>query len=81
MSDDERSKTEADQRTLFALSMILAVSFLLLGLMALVAPHLLGIILVFGGLLFLGGGNYLLWGWWLPKYLERFEDEDDAEKK
>lgn len=77
MSDDERSKTEADQRTLFALSMILAVSFLLLGLMALVAPHLLGIILVVGGLLFFGSVHYILWGWWLPKYLERYKDEDE----
>jgi len=52
-----------------ALVALLVVSFGLLGLIALVTPHLLGVVLVVGGL----GGfvvmHYVLWGWWLGQSL------------
>lgn len=81
MSDDEgRSKNEADQRTLIALLMLVFVSLLLLGLTALVMPALLGVVLVVGGMLIFGSAHYILWGWWLPRYLSRHPDPDDDKK-
>ncbi len=84
MSDDERNKREADQRTLLALAMLVFAALGLLALAALVMPHLLGVILVVGGLLVFGTGHYLVWGWWLPQYLDRRDadrTEDDPTKK
>jgi CHASE2 domain-containing sensor protein len=81
MSDDEdRSKNEADQRTLIALLLLVFVSLLLLGLTALVMPALLGVVLVVGGMLIFGSAHYILWGWWLPRYLSRHPDPDDDKK-
>jgi uncharacterized protein YqgC (DUF456 family) len=60
MSDDEdRSKSEADQRTLIALLLLVFVSLLLLGLTALVMPALLGVVLVVGGMLIFGSAHYI----------------------
>jgi CHASE2 domain-containing sensor protein len=82
MSDDEdRSKSQADQRTLIALLLMVFVSLLLLGLTALVMPALLGVVLVIGGMLLFGSTHYLLWGWWLPRYLNRHPDPDSDDKK
>lgn len=84
MSDDDRNKREADQRTLLALAMLVFAALGLLALAALVMPHLLGVILVVGGLLVFGTGHYLVWGWWLPQYLDRRDadrTEDDPTKK
>lgn len=81
MSDDEdRSKNEADQRTLIALLLLVFVSLMLLGLTALVMPALLGVVLVVGGMLIFGSAHYILWGWWLPRYLSRLPDPDDDKK-
>ena len=77
MSDDERSKTEADQRTLLALMLVAFSSLLLLGLMALVIPALLGIVLVVSGMILFGTAHYVIWGWWLPRYLKRDRDVDE----
>lgn len=80
MSDDDRSRREADQRTLLALALLVFAALGLLALAALVMPHLLGVILVVGGLLVFGVGHYLLWGWWLPQYLNRHDsDQTDNE--
>ena len=78
MSDDEdRTKSEADQRTLMALTLVVFAALLLLGLMALVMPHLLGVVLVVGGMLLFGSAHYVLWGWWLPRFLNRNRDADE----
>ena len=77
MSDDERSKNEADQRTLMALMMLVFVSMLLLALTALVIPALLGIMLVAGAMILFATAHYVVWGWWLPRYLNRRRDTDD----
>ena len=78
MTDDEKSRNEADQRTLLALMLVVFCSLLLLGLMALVVPHLLGVFLVIGGLLVFGTGHYVVWGWWLPRYLNRHRESDES---
>jgi CHASE2 domain-containing sensor protein len=77
MSDDRRSKTEADQRTLLALSLVMFAALLLLGLTALVVPALLGIVLVVGGMILFGSAHYVVWGWWLPRFLKRDRDDDE----
>ena len=80
MSDNDRNQREADQRTLLALAMLVFVALGLLALAALVMPHLLGVILVLGGLLVFGTGHYLVWGWWLPQYLAR-RDQDQTDQE
>ena len=45
----------------------------LLGLIAMVAPHVLGIVLVFAGFLLFGSLHYLIWGWWMRPLLEEQE--------
>lgn len=77
MSDDERSRNEADQRTLMALVMLAFVALLLMALTALVIPALLGVVLVVGGMLLFGTTHYVVWGWWLPRYLNRRRDDED----
>jgi hypothetical protein len=76
MSDDDQSRNSADQRTWIALVLMVFVALSLLGLMAMVAPHLLGVILVLGGLIFFGSAHYVIWGWWLPRYLKKYEEQD-----
>ncbi|MBS0207241.1 MAG: hypothetical protein JSS49_30560 [Planctomycetes bacterium] len=78
MSDDERLQKESDQRTLIALAMLVFCSLALLLLVALVLPALLGIVLVIGGMILFGTTHYVVWGWWLPRYLKQW-DEDDSE--
>ena len=75
--DDDRIKSEADQRTLMALTLVVFAALLLLGLTALVMPALLGIVLVVGGMLLFGSAHYVLWGWWLPRFLNRNRDADE----
>ncbi len=75
--DDDRIKGEADQRTLMALTLVVFASLMLLGLTALVMPALLGIVLVVGGMLLFGSAHYVLWGWWLPRFLNRNRDADE----
>ena len=75
--DDDRTKGEADQRTLMALTLVVFASLMLLGLTALVMPALLGIVLVVGGMLLFGSAHYVLWGWWLPRFLNRNRDADE----
>jgi uncharacterized protein (DUF58 family) len=75
MSDD-RSRDTLPAGTYIALLGLILVSLLLIGLAAMVAPHVLGIFLVLG--LFCGAVafHYLAWGWWLPRVLERAEQAD-----
>jgi hypothetical protein len=43
----------------------------------LVLPVFLGIGLVVGGLILFGTTHYIVWGWWLPRYLNRRRDADE----
>lgn len=72
---DDQSRNEADQRTLMALMLIVLVVLLLLGLIALVLPMALGLVLVTGGMLLFGTAHYVVWGWWLPRFLNRQNDQ------
>ena len=78
--DDEQARNEADQRTLIALSLLLLTSLLLLGLMAVVLPGLLAVVLVVGALIVFCSGHYIVWGWWLPRFLKRLE-ANEAERE
>lgn len=79
MSDEDQSRNEADQRTLIALVLVMFCALLLLALMALVLPHLLGVVIVVGGMLLFGAGHYVVWGWWLPQFLKRQDESDPTD--
>ena len=59
-----------------ALTLVVFAALLLLGLTALVMPAVLGIVLVVGGMLLFGSAHYVVWGWWLPRFLNRDRDAD-----
>lgn len=70
------SSDARDAATWGVLFGLLGVAVGLLGLMALVAPQVFGVVLVIAGFVSFGALHYLLWGWWLrPRLMER----DDAE--
>ena len=79
MNDDEKSKSEADTRTLMALLMIVVVASLLMAFIAMILPAVLGIVLVVGGIGWFAVMHYVVWGWWLSGYLKR-QAERDAEQ-
>ena len=60
-----------DGGTLLVLFGLLVLGGGLLGLMAMVAPQLLGVILIVGGFLGFGALHYLIWGWWLGPHLSK----------
>ncbi|MFO0918490.1 MAG: hypothetical protein U0872_09270 [Planctomycetaceae bacterium] len=72
-----RSPAEQDAGTWAAVFALAVVGLGLLGLAALVTPHLLGIMLVVGGFVGFGAFHYLVWGWWLGR---RFSDEAASAK-
>jgi len=80
MTDADRSKREADQRTIVALMMVAAVAIGLLGVMALVLPHLLGVVLIVAGIGLFALFHYVVWGWWLGGYLRRLEERDQVKE-
>lgn len=69
----------ANLATMIALFGLLAIAAGLLGLMALVLPHLLGIVVVvftlFAGPIAL---HYLVWGWWLSQLKDENPDDDES---
>ena len=77
MSDEDRFRNEADQRTLLALMLLAFSSLLLMALTALVLPALLGVVLVVGGMIVFGTAHYVVWGWWLPRFLNRHCDPEE----
>ncbi len=79
MNDDEKTKSEADQRTFAAVLMVFGVANSLLGVMALVLPQVLGVVLVVGGIGWFAVMHYVLWGWWLSGYLKRQADRDEKQ--
>lgn len=71
-----------DAGTWAALFGLVVVAVALLGLMAMVAPHLLGIVLILLGFLGFGAFHYLVWGWWLGATLSKPDSQpDEAEGK
>lgn len=70
-----------DAGTWIALGVLFVIGGSLLGLMALVTPHLLGVVLVVGGFIGFGALHYVLWGWWLRKTLIDAESEDDSAER
>jgi len=81
MSDDEKSKSEADTRTLMALLMVVVIATLLMALIAMILPGVLGIVLVVGGIGWFAVMHYVLWGWWLSGYLRRQAERDAQEEQ
>ncbi len=79
MNDDEKSKSEADTRTLMALLVVVLAASLLMALIAMILPAVLGIVLVVGGIGWFAVMHYVVWGWWLTGYLKR-QAERDAEQ-
>jgi hypothetical protein len=64
-----------DAGTWAALFGLFVVAVSLLGLMAMVAPHILGIALIVLAFLGFGAFHYLLWGWWLGATLSKPPDD------
>ena len=79
MNDDEKSKSEADARTLIALLMVVLAATLIMALIAMILPAVLGVVLVVGGIGWFALMHYVVWGWWLGGYLRR-QAERDAEQ-
>jgi hypothetical protein len=65
-----------DAATFTVLLGLLVLAGGLLGLMAMVAPHVLGIMLIVGGFLGCGAVHYVVWGWWLGPLLSKQEGVD-----
>ena len=79
MNDDEKTKSEADTRTLMALLMVVLAATLLMALVAMILPGVLGVVLVVGGIGWFAVMHYVLWGWWLSGYLKRQADRDEKQ--
>lgn len=62
--------------TWVALIGLIVIAVSLIGLMAMVAPHVLGIVLILGGFLGFGAFHYLVWGWWLGPTITERKDRD-----
>lgn len=76
MMPSSDNRDAATWGVLFGL-LVLAVS--LLGLMALVAPQVFGVVLVIAGFVSFGALHYLVWGWWLRPKLSEHDDEPDQD--
>jgi hypothetical protein len=70
---------ERDAATWVALTGLVVIAVGLVGLMALVAPHVLGIVLILGGFLGFGAFHYLVWGWWLGPTITKYKDRETDE--
>ena len=79
MNDDEKTKGEADTRTLMALLMVVLAATLLMALIAMILPGVLGVVLVVGGIGWFAVMHYVLWGWWLGGYLKRQAERDEKQ--
>lgn len=80
MNDDEKTKSEADTRTLMALLMVVLAATLLMALIAVILPAVLGVVLVVGGIGWFAVMHYVLWGWWLGGYLKRQAERDEESR-
>jgi hypothetical protein len=70
-----------DVATWIAVVVLLVLVGSLLGLMALVTPHLLGVVLVIAGFVGFGALHYVVWGWWLRKSLMEAEPEEETSER
>lgn len=71
-SDPAMSDPNArDAGTWVALISLIVVAVGLLGLVAMVAPHVLGIVLIVFAFVGFGALHYLVWGWWLGAALTK----------
>lgn len=68
-----------DLGTWIALFGLAVIALCLLGLMAMVAPHLLGVIVILAGFLGFGALHYVLWGWWLGPLMKEHPPEESRE--
>lgn len=68
-----------DAATFTVLIGLLVLAGGLLGLMAMVAPHVLGVVLIVGGFVGFGAVHYLVWGWWLGPHLAKGEDAENRD--
>lgn len=68
-----------DLATWGALLGLSVMAICLLGLMAMVAPHVFGIALILFGFLGFGALHYLLWGWWLRPTLTTAKEEEEQD--
>lgn len=74
--NDDSARDSRNVATILALVGLIAATLFIIALVAMVAPHVLGIFLVLG---LFGGAvafHYLAWGWWLPRLLR---EKDAAE--
>lgn len=74
--NDDSARDSRNVATILALVGLVAATLFIIALVAMVAPHVLGIFLVLG---LFGGAvafHYLAWGWWLPRLLR---EKDAAE--
>jgi len=78
MSDRPKSNPEHNPATFLALIALTGVALGLLLLSAIVLPQTLGIVAVVCGFFFFGAFHYLVWGWWLPKWLPKDEDDESS---
>ena len=74
-----QSPAERDAGTWGALFGLGFVVIGLLGLVAMVVPHLLRITLVVAGFVGFGALHYLIWGWWLGQTLKDEPGDSDLE--
>jgi hypothetical protein len=65
--------------TFGALLGLMALGWMLLGLVAMVLPQVLGLVIVLGGFLGIVSLHYVLWGCWLSKLLIEEQRRDEAE--
>jgi hypothetical protein len=65
--------------TFGALLGLVALAWLLLGLVAMVLPQILGLVVVLGGFLGIVSLHYLLWGCWLSRLLIEEQRREEAQ--
>lgn len=76
------SSESRDVGTWVAVFGLAILAMCLLGLMAMVAPHLLGVFGIVAGFLGFGALHYVVWGWWLgPLMKERPPEEQPPDDK
>ena len=67
--------------TFGALLGLMALAWMLLGLVAMVLPQILGLVVVLGGFLGIVALHYLLWGCWLSRILIEEQRREEAESQ
>ena len=71
-----RRQADRNGATFVALFGMLLMGAAFIGMTALILPQIRGLILVFGGAIGFFVLHYILWGWWLPKYIHDSQEAD-----